>query len=248
MEQEFTTLKNHNQYEISIDEPWLIRRKCDGYILNIWLDKKIGYFRVCINRKSHLLHRVIGEQFIENPENLPDIDHINRIRTDNRIDNLRWVSRELNRHNRISHKGIKYEYVSELPNGYEAFTEYDMVSGEKRQFNNLSYKMENNQPQFLTNDSEQHYRILHENINKNVCHHVRYNDVKGKGCSICFNRISKAPQPISTTTTTTETTTITTAEETRTTTKTTTTTTKYQTETSDEEYEPHEPDDEDYHK
>ena len=45
-------------------------------------------------------HRLIAIQFIENPENKEEVDHINRIPTDNRINNLRWVTREENRANR----------------------------------------------------------------------------------------------------------------------------------------------------
>jgi hypothetical protein len=230
MEREFITLSKHNQYEITTEFPWIVRRKSDGKIVKQTLDKSNGYYRVKLDGKLHLLHRVVGEQYILNPNNMSEIDHINRIRTDNRIENLRWVSRTLNTCNRISHKGIKYEYVFELPNGYEPFTEYKMSSGEIRKFNNLFIKMENNQPQFITDDSERHYRFLHQDRRG----YVKHNDLQGKNCAIYFSRIDK---PISATTTTTETTTITTAEETRTTTKTITETTKYQTEPdySDEE-------------
>jgi len=42
--------------------------------------------------KKYSIHRLIAINFIPNPENLPCIDHINRVKTDNRIENLRWVT------------------------------------------------------------------------------------------------------------------------------------------------------------
>ena len=57
----------------------------------IRLDKD-GYYHITIRHRDYLLHRVIAMAFIPNPCDLPQIDHINRIRTDNRIENLRWVT------------------------------------------------------------------------------------------------------------------------------------------------------------
>jgi len=42
-------------------------------------------------KKGYLVHRLVGLAFIENPENKPEIDHINRQKDDNRVENLRWV-------------------------------------------------------------------------------------------------------------------------------------------------------------
>lgn len=53
-------------------------------------------------RKMKRIHRVVAEAFIPNPENKPCIDHINTIRTDNRIENLRWVTRSENNRNPIT--------------------------------------------------------------------------------------------------------------------------------------------------
>lgn len=49
--------------------------------------------------KKYLLHRLIAITFIDNPENKPDIDHINGIKTDNSIENLRWSTHKENCNN-----------------------------------------------------------------------------------------------------------------------------------------------------
>jgi hypothetical protein len=56
----------------------------DGYI----------YYHININnrQKAFRIHRLLGNYFIPNLNNLPLIDHINNIRNDNRLENLRWIS------------------------------------------------------------------------------------------------------------------------------------------------------------
>ena len=46
--------------------------------------------------ENKLVHRLVAEAFIPNPDNKPEIDHIDTVRTNNRIDNLRWVTRSEN--------------------------------------------------------------------------------------------------------------------------------------------------------
>ena len=70
--------------------------------LNMWG----RYIRVCLRkngeRKYYSLHRLIAETFIENPFDLPQVDHINGNTTDNRTDNLRWVTAKDNCNNPIT--------------------------------------------------------------------------------------------------------------------------------------------------
>ncbi|HPS31706.1 MAG TPA: NUMOD4 domain-containing protein [bacterium] len=51
-----------------------------------------GYLQVKIAGKSRNIHRIVAETFILNPENKPQVNHINRNKEDNRAKNLEWVT------------------------------------------------------------------------------------------------------------------------------------------------------------
>lgn len=77
------------------------RIKCGEDIKTPYMEKK-GYLRIALKGKKHLVHRLVAEAFIPNPNNKPYIDHINTDRTDNRVENLRWVTNKENCNNPIS--------------------------------------------------------------------------------------------------------------------------------------------------
>jgi len=67
----------------------------DGRILKATPDKK-GYLRLHVTikreRRSYKVHRLVAEAFIPNPENKPQVNHIDGNKANNAASNLEWVT------------------------------------------------------------------------------------------------------------------------------------------------------------
>ena len=105
-----------NDYEVETETPHRIRRVWDGFMPKISLCKGTGYYQVCLNKRTYLYHRILAKHFIPNPENLQEVDHIDRDKTNNALENLRWVSKSENLSNRSKYTLQKREYVDHAPN------------------------------------------------------------------------------------------------------------------------------------
>ena len=173
-----------NEYEIMNEWPFMIRNKKTGKILKE-SNTGSGYPRVSLNRKSYNKHQLIAKQFIPNPDNLPEIDHINQDRTDYHLNNLRWISHINNMKNQTSNKNVKYEYVDEIPIESIKVDFYDTRT-EHHEFEHYYYC-----DGIFYYDNDVNYKIIHININSVNCQTISIRDINRKKVSIVINRFLK---------------------------------------------------------
>lgn len=88
-------------------------------ILKTEMSKK-GYLRVGLTKdgkqKKYLVHRLVAIAFLDNPNNLPEVNHRNEIKTDNRVENLEWMSRRDNmNYGDRTKKAVTTRFLNNIP-------------------------------------------------------------------------------------------------------------------------------------
>lgn len=85
-------------------------KKPGGYLFVGLADHRVGKGK---RKKYHHVHRLVAQAFLENPEGKSDIDHIDGVKTNNRVGNLRWCTRKENVHNPITFEKVQ-KHVEKL--------------------------------------------------------------------------------------------------------------------------------------
>lgn len=76
-------------------------RNDSGHIMHPSYNKQTGYMQISLfyapGQAKHIyVHRLVAQAFIPNPNKLPEINHINEIKTDNKVTNLEWCTSKYN--------------------------------------------------------------------------------------------------------------------------------------------------------
>ena len=90
-------------------------------IINPYITKH-SYYRIGLkDNKKYLIHRLVAETFIPNPENKPQVNHINGNKQDNRVENLEWIKKaeHVAMHNgqNVTIDGIEYGSLRKAAEG-----------------------------------------------------------------------------------------------------------------------------------
>jgi hypothetical protein len=73
-----------------------------------------GYLRIAMNSKQQLVHRLVAQAFLENPNDLQMVNHKDSDKTNNKLENLEWISHSDNITHSWKNNPEKYGYMKKV--------------------------------------------------------------------------------------------------------------------------------------
>ena len=184
--EEFTEIRNYPNYIISNmgkcynkKTKQFVGADCKGYVI-VSLCNDDG-------QQNFYIHQLVMDHFgPPKPDGIYEVDHINQQRDDNRIENLRWITKSNNNKNRGSSArgGVVYEYFDEIPADFEDII--DVRDYGTHQIEDL-YFADN----YFYFDTGVSFRRLHINYDKKGYAFVYSYDTDDKKVKICYTKFKK---------------------------------------------------------
>ena len=106
--EEWRDIKDMEDYQVS--NKGRVKNKHNNFLMN--LRDEFGYIKVSIQQNKYQVHRLVAQAFIPNPENKPTVDHVNRVSTDNNLENLRWATHKEQVDNSAHSNGNHYRKIN----------------------------------------------------------------------------------------------------------------------------------------
>jgi hypothetical protein len=179
---EWRKSREYDNYEVS--NAGQVRNALTQPILKSSINR--GYQQVGLShngkKKTFKVHKLVATAFLGDSEGR-EVDHIDRDAKNNRVENLRYVTRSENQRNKTKRGNVIYEYIKELPEGAEPLgTYYRKTDSETCEFEHYYFFSDNI---YYYNGIE--YRKIRRQEDQRLGYYARAETTAGHSVNIYFN-------------------------------------------------------------